>query len=309
MLVRTQAVRLLAAIHHLEAREDAAAANRTIVELTSARVETGAAPAVERDAARIEAQLSEVAVRRERAAVEEAAAALRAAVGLEPGAPLALRESLDGALAALRLPEVARDLTADRLRAAVNARPDLREAEAEVSLSTARRDLALREGRADVALAGSYMRTAAGFPQLGLTPALTPTPIENTFHMFTIGAVVTLPWANRNQGAAAAADAAAAAARHERDARSIAAMNEVAGLVQRESAARDGLRLFETGLRELSARNLDVLRESYQLGRATLIDVLAETRRYLDVEMAYADAQLELALARIALAGALGDLR
>ena len=86
-------------------------------------------------------------------------------------------------------------------------------------------------------------------------------------------------------------------------------MNEIVALQQREVHAQAALDVFGGGLRDLASHNLDVLRESYQLGRATLIDVLAETRRYLDVEMAYADAQLELALARVALMGALGDLR
>jgi cobalt-zinc-cadmium efflux system outer membrane protein len=167
--------------------------------------------------------------------------------------------------------------------------------------------LAAREGKADVALTGGYMRTASGFPQLGLTPALTPTPIEGTFHMVMFGATVSVPWSNRNQGAVAAAAASLDAARHDRDARRLTALNEIAALVERESNARAALDVFGSGLRDLAAKNLDVLRESYQLGRASLLDVLAENRRYLDVEMAYADAQLELALARIALAGALGE--
>lgn len=307
--VRTLAVRLLAAVHHLEVREDVAAANRKIVELTTARVDAGSAPAVERDAARIEAQMSEVDVRRERAAVEEAAAALRTAVGLEPAAPLALRQSLDDVLRNTERPAAARELTAEGLQLAVNARPDLREADAEIGRETARHDLALREGRADVSLAASYMHNTAMFPQLGLTPALTPTPIQGTFDMFTFGATVMLPWRNGNQGAAAAAAAAVEAAKHDREAKRLAALNEIAALSRRESDAQAALGLFGAGLRGLASHNLDVLRESYQLGRATLIDVLSETRRYLDVEMAYADAQLDLALARVALAGALGDIK
>ncbi len=197
--VRTLAVRLLAAVHHLEVREDVAAANRTIVELTTARVETGAAPAVERDQARIEALMSEVEARRERAAVEEAAAALRAAVGLEPGAPFALRQSLDEVLRGTALPDTARGVTGDRLQAAVTARPDLREADAEIAREAARQDLARRDGSADVALTASYMYTSSMFPQLGLTPALTPTPIQGKFNMIAIGATVMLPWRNNNQ--------------------------------------------------------------------------------------------------------------
>ena len=305
--VRTLAVRLLAAIHHLEVREDVAAANRKIADLTAERVASGIAPAVERDSARIDAQLSEVEVRRERAAVEAAAAALRAAVGLPPGAPLHLKSTLTEILQSTGM--AATELAADRVESVVGQRPDLREADAAIAQQTARRDLASRDGRSDVSLAAGYMRTASGFPQLGLTPALTPTPIEGTFHMITFGATVSLPWGNRNQGAVAAASAAVEAAKHERDAKRLVALNEVAALTERETNARAGVQLFGAGLRDLATRNLDVLRESYQLGRASLLDVLAENRRYLDVEMAYADALLELALARIALAGALGEMK
>jgi cobalt-zinc-cadmium efflux system outer membrane protein len=307
--VQTRALRLLAAIHHLEVREDMAATGRAIVELTTARVDAGAAPAVERDQARIEAQMAEVEIRRERVAVEEAAAALRAAVGLEPGAPFALRQTLDEVLRSVESTTGERGLTPEQVQAAVNARPDLRQADAEIGRETARRDLAGREGRTDVALTGGYMRTASMFPQLGLTPSLTPTPIAGTFHMITFGATVVLPWRNANQGAKAAATASIDAAKQEREARRLAAVNEIASLTAREANARAALDLFGAGLRDLAAHNLDVQKESYQLGRATLVDVLAETRRYLDVQMAYADAQLELALARVALKGALGDLR
>jgi len=312
--VQTLAVRLLAAIHHLEVREDVVDANRKIAALTAERVASGVATGVERDAVRIEAQLSEVEVWRERAVVEEAAAALRAAIGLEPRAPLVLKNTLTEVLAKSSSPP-ARSLTIDSLQIAVNERPDVREAEAEVARQTARRDLASREGKADVALAAGYMRTASGFPQFGLTPGpagpagFVPAPIEGTFHMITFGATVSIPWSNRNQGAVAAAAAGVKAAGHQRDARRLSAQNEIAALVERESHAKGALDLFDAGLRELATRNLDVLRESYQLGRASLLDVLAETRRYLDVEMAYADAQFELALARIALAGALGEVR
>jgi cobalt-zinc-cadmium efflux system outer membrane protein len=305
--VRMLAIRLLSAIHHLEVREDVVAANRQIAALTAERVASGIAPAVERDAVRIETQLSDVAVWRERAMVEEAAAALRAAVGLDARAPIVLKHSLDQVMAGLS-PPAPRNLTIDSVQNAINGRPDVKQAEVEVARQAARRDLASREGKSDVALAAGYMRTASSFPQLGVVPdSFTLTPVAGTFHMITFGATVSLPWGNRNQGAVAAATAGVEAAKREEQARRIEVHNEIAALVEREAHARAAIDVFGSGLRELASRNLDVLRESYQLGRASLLDVLGETRRYLDVEMAYADAQLELALARIALAGALGE--
>jgi outer membrane protein TolC len=49
--------------------------------------------------------------------------------------------------------------------------------------------------------------------------------------------------------------------------------------------------------------------QSYELGRATVIDVLAEQRRYLEVERAYTAALRAAYEARTALTRALGDVR
>jgi outer membrane protein TolC len=78
-------------------------------------------------------------------------------------------------------------------------------------------------------------------------------------------------------------------------------------LRRREAEARSALGLFDEDIRALASHNVDVVRESYQLGRATLLDVLAETRRLLEVDAAYATALLDFIEARVQLAGALGE--
>jgi outer membrane protein, heavy metal efflux system len=37
-------------------------------------------------------------------------------------------------------------------------------------------------------------------------------------------------------------------------------------------------------------KNLEVMRKTYELGRATLLEVIAEQRRYIDIEMGYTEA-------------------
>ena len=37
-------------------------------------------------------------------------------------------------------------------------------------------------------------------------------------------------------------------------------------------------------MRGVARRNLDVVRQSYQLGRGSLLDVIGEQRRYLEIE-------------------------
>jgi outer membrane protein TolC len=59
----------------------------------------------------------------------------------------------------------------------------------------------------------------------------------------------------------------------------------------------------------LARHNLDIVRETYQLGRATLFDVLNEQRRYLEFESGYTDALADAFAARTALQRATGVIR
>jgi outer membrane protein TolC len=59
----------------------------------------------------------------------------------------------------------------------------------------------------------------------------------------------------------------------------------------------------------LARQNLNVVSQTYELGRATVFDVLTEQRRYLDVERAFTTALREAYEARQALRRALGDVR
>ena len=43
-------------------------------------------------------------------------------------------------------------------------------------------------------------------------------------------------------------------------------------------------------MREVARQNLDVVRQAYELGRGSLLDVIAEQRRYIEVENGYTDA-------------------
>jgi len=134
-------------------------------------------------------------------------------------------------------------------------------------------------------------------------------PIEDVFHSFKFGAMVMVPVGNRNQGAVAAARAERAEAEHVRDARALAAQSEVASAVARDERVRQALALYASDVRTLARQNLEVVRETYELGRVTLSDVLAEQRRYLDIEMGYTEALRMAFEARTALARALGEMR
>jgi cobalt-zinc-cadmium efflux system outer membrane protein len=131
------------------------------------------------------------------------------------------------------------------------------------------------------------MRMDAGFPQSGISPAGGLEPIHGIFHNVAAGVKVSLPLFDRGQGTFVAAKARETAAAHELSARRLGAAGEVDAATARLAAARAALALYADDTRSLAKRNLEVVRETYTLGRATLLDVLSEQRRYLDFEVAY----------------------
>ncbi|MDQ3169767.1 MAG: TolC family protein, partial [Acidobacteriota bacterium] len=76
----------------------------------------------------------------------------------------------------------------------------------------------------------------------------------------------------------------------------------------REAGARRALAIFRDDALATAARNLEVVRQTWELGRATVIEVLDEQRRYLEIERAYTAALKEAYDARQALRRALGDV-
>ena len=121
--------------------------------------------------------------------------------------------------------------------------------------------------------------------------------------------MVTLPLQNRNQGAVAAAQAERAAAAAQLDAARLAAESEIAAARSRDGKARQALNTYTGDTIALARQNLDVVRQTYELGRGTLLDVLNEQRRYLDIERAYTDVLREAYEARQALRSAQGEVR
>jgi cobalt-zinc-cadmium efflux system outer membrane protein len=121
------------------------------------------------------------------------------------------------------------------------------------------------------------------------------------------GARVTLPVLNRGQGDVQAAQAERAAALASHAAASLQARSEIAIARAADDAARQAVAIYSTGRRALAGQNLEVVRQSYGLGRVTVFEVLDEQRRWLEIERAYTDALRAAYEARTALARALGE--
>jgi cobalt-zinc-cadmium efflux system outer membrane protein len=255
---------------------------------------------VEVELRRLEADRFLQAGRVDRAMIE-----LKRLLGMRASAPLQLRDSLEQLVTAdMELP-----LTPDATASAVTARADVQEADVRIRVADARIDRARRDGRVDLSLFGSYMRMDAGFPQLGIGAQGELTPVRGLFHYLSAGAALTVPLRNRNQGAIASAQAERTGATIRLNAAQLTAEAEIAAAMARDERARRAIAVYRSGARDLARQNLDVVTQTYELGRGTVFDVLAEQRRYLDFERAYGSALREAYEARTAVRRALGDIR
>ncbi|HJQ66485.1 MAG TPA: TolC family protein, partial [Gemmatimonadales bacterium] len=124
----------------------------------------------------------------------------------------------------------------------------------------------------------------------GITASGGTRPIQDVFHYFGGGVSITLPLRNRNQGNIAAARAEANAADRRQEFLLLTVRQEVNSAFTQYDAARRSLEIFERGVRDVARRNLDVVRQTYQLGRGSVLDVIAEQRRYIEIENGYTEA-------------------
>jgi cobalt-zinc-cadmium efflux system outer membrane protein len=300
--VRARFGDVLAAVRDLTVLEQLGAAVHRQHDLLRARVEEGASPPLDRDLLAVEARRLDADRLLQLGRAERAMFDLKRMLGLGSSEALRLGETLEDI--------VTRESTAQApTTATAEQRPDVREAQSRIAASDARIDRAARDGRIDVSVFGGYMRMDAGFPQLGLSTTGRPEPIRGLFHYVTGGATVTLPIFNRNQGELAAARAEREGAVAARDAARLSADTEIAAARTADRRAQEALRVYSGDVRTLASQNLNVVRQSYDLGRITIFEVLAEQKRYLEQERAYTET-LRLAYeARTALKRAMGETR
>ena len=73
-------------------------------------------------------------------------------------------------------------------------------------------------------------------------------------------------------------------------------------------AARRALALYERGVRDVARRNLEVVRRTWELGRGTLLDVITEQRRLIEIENGYTDALKQVFDAIVEIERAVGPI-
>ena len=304
--VREEYGAALVAIRRLSVTDDLIRTTARQHVLVSARVEAGSAPPLERDMLRVEVQRLAANRLLRTGEVDRALIRLKRLLGVPPSAALTLRDPLESVVHHQSVEQTAAEAND---ATAAGQRPDVVEAAARADMSAAQINRARRDGRFDVSLFGTYMRTDAGFPQRAFDEAGNLARVHGDFNYVSAGVMVTVPLQNRNQGAIAAARAARAGAAGQVEATRMTAASEIAAARTRDEHARQALAIFDNDAIALAAQNLEIVRQTYELGRGTLSDVLNEQRRYLDLQRDYTDTLGEAFDARQALAQALGETR
>lgn len=308
--VRRQAGQLLAARRNVQIMTEALAAARRTRELLDSRVTEGSIPRLDANIAAVEAGRIEADLTLAQADVDGAEIELKALAGLRPAEPLTLRDSLEALVRMTpRAPAATTEAAAPTAEGSLAMRPDIHEAAARVAQADARIEQAQREGRMDVSLVGNYGYEHYSFAQNGFDASGRLVPVQGDFHSFEVGANFAFPIRNRNQGAIAEAQAARSGEQELLDARQLAAQAELDAAVVRDREARRAVEMYATSIRDLARQNVDVQLEAYDLGRTLLTELLAEQRRYLDVETGYTSVLSRAYDARVALRQARGEIR
>lgn len=291
--VRMKYSEAIAAARDLSFTEELLRLTRDSHQLIRARVEHGKSAPIEQSLFAVEVNRADAARIGFDSKAEVAFLELKKAVGMPPEEPLRLR----GEFALDRQP-VPR---AEAMRLAVESRPDIVALRAAENLAEAQINAARIDDKADASIFGGYERMNFGFGVRGFNSAGALAPVMGIFHNVSFGVRLTLPTRNKNQGNIEAAVAASDAAGHRREFAELAARNEIAAAFVRLERAETALAVYRDSVRETSLRNLDIIRQAYLLGQKTALDVIAEQRRYVEIETGYTqslkgllDAQIEV---------------
>jgi len=290
--VRAKFGEALAAILKLGFAEDLIATSQRGYNLVAARVNEGGTAPLEQNMVLVE--LNRLRSTREvaegKAQIEMLE--LRNLIGMSPEAPLRLRGDFNDVIAPLPLLTNATEL-------ALSERPDLKLAQAAESFAEARIEQARAEGRLDASLTAGYQRMDSSYPLSGISDTGQLSPIRSTFHYFTVGVSLDLPVRNKNQGSIEAALAESEGAKHRREFLELTVRREVASAYALYNSTARAAEIFRVGVKDQANANLDVVRQTYELGSKTLIDYLGEQRRFIELQNGYIDALLDTYKARV----------
>ena len=299
--VRMKAGEVLAAQRSLRVIEDLLRVNRDALAVVGNRVRQGAAPSLDESLQLVEVNRLDASRQLAQSRAEVAGLQLKALAGMAPDAPLVVKGDLVPSPVPLDRTEAMQRSTTERA--------DLAAARAEAAMAAAMVKKEQAEGRWDATINVGYQRQDTGFNLNGLTSSGATRPIQDVFHYFGGGISIMLPVRNGNEGNIAAAMAAARAADRRVEFAVLTVRQEVAAAFTQYDAAQRSLEVYESGVRDVASRNLGVVRQAYELGRGSLLDVIAEQRRYIEIENGYTDALKQVYDAAVDIERAVGATR
>jgi outer membrane protein, heavy metal efflux system len=261
--------------------------NQESIRLTEARVREGDAAPLERQLLEVDLSKAEAERLSRAGQLEAILIEMKQLVGISTSEPLTLATATASPIVA--------DAQILRERA-TKERSDVRIARLLEQQSEAEARLAIAQGAPDLTLTANYSRQYSRFDeQLGVSVTGLPVPLRDRDDVLTIGVQIPIGTRRRNRGNVEVASARAAAAKLRREFVETRAPAEVTAALRRLSAAQSRLSLLETRVLGQSEKNLEVIRQAYQLGQFRLLDVLAEQRRVIETQLSYIDAQTEVA--------------
>lgn len=290
--VRLKFGEALAAIKKLEVTERTLAAAKQGYDLVAARVTEGKIAPLEQNVFLVEVNRLQSMRETAEGKVETTMFELRNMIGLKPEEPLCLRGNFDNLIGSL--PPLA-----ESTNNALRDRPDLQGARTVEQLAESKIEQAKSEGRIDASVKAGYQRMNSSFPVSGFDDRGILRPVQDVFHFFTFGIEINLPVRNRNQGAVEAAIFDREAAKRRVEFGELTIRCEVATAIAHYNRSARSLSIFQSGVRDQANVNLQVVWQTYELGARSLLDYIAEERRFLDIENALVDAELETYTANI----------
>jgi len=284
--IRTAYAEVLAERHKLKLLSDLIVLNQDTLRLTEARVKEGDVAQLEARLLKVEISRADVLRRGVQGRLTSAELELRRMVGLDRDTPIPDADILAP-------PPI--DLDSLK-RSALENRSDLKTARLEEEQQAAGVDLARSEAKPDVTVSAGYTRQDNQFDGLfGFNTAGSLSPIRSQDNMLNFGVSIPLRTGRSGAGNVQAATARASGTRLRREYMERNISSELENAYQRWQTAADSLRMLQSGVLDPSTSNLAVIREAYRLGQLRLLDVLNEQRRLVDTQMAFIDAQADLA--------------
>jgi outer membrane protein, heavy metal efflux system len=272
--------------HKLKLLSDLIGLNQDTLRLTEARVKEGDVAPLEASLLKVEISRAGVSRRSAQGRLTSAELELRRLIGLDQAVPI---PDLD-------IPAPA-PMDSDTLkRDALANRADLKTARIEEEQDAAGIDLAKAEAKPDLTLSAGYARQDNQFDGLfGFNNSGVLSPLRDRYDVLTFGVSIPLRTSRSGAGNVRAAAARTAGARLRREYLERNIPLEVEAAYQLWRAASESLQMLQSGVLDPSTRNLSVIREAYKLGQLRLLDVLNEQRKLVDTELAYIDAQEDVA--------------